>query len=204
MIVRDPDRRGDWNGWGLKIATIYLALTAINKGIVEYEFRGGLRDQGIPYEQVMTTPSFFNNVMWHGLAANDDTVWSGVISHLDGDLPLVLQRVPKRRELLNEFDTTVAVRKLLWFSQGFYRVTRREGELHFDDLHVGRRDAYAGEADADASVFSFRLIERPDEGRLGWETRRATDPEDFGMAFDQFLARLFGEPYAWEIRESGN
>lgn len=201
MIVRDPERSSAWNGWGLKIATGYLALTAINKGIIEYEFRGALQEQGIPYEHVMTTPSFFNNVMWHGLAADDDTVWSGVISHLDGDRPIVLQRVAKKTDLLAGIDTTEAVRKLLWFSQGFYRVTRREGELHFDDFHVGRQDAWAGDADADAAVFSFHLVERPDQGRLGWEMRRATEPEDFGAALDAFVDRVFGEPYAWEVRK---
>lgn len=201
MVVRDPVRSGRWNGWGLKLATGYLALTAVNKVIVEYQFREALDARQIPYERVMTTPSFFNNLMWHGLAANDDTVWSGIISHLDGDHPIVLQSVAKRRDLLAGIDTSDAVRKLLWFSQGFYRVTRRGGELHFDDLHVGRQDAHAGEADADASVFSFHILRQTDEGRVGFRARRATEPEDFGEGLDRFVDRVLGRPYAWEIRQ---
>lgn len=198
MILRDPDRSRTWNRRGLAIATAYLLLTGVNKVIIEHRFRAALEARNIPYEQVMTTPSFFNSIMWHGLAADDRTVWVATISHLDDDRPIALLSIDKNRDLLRPYDSTEAVRKLLWFAQGFYRVRERNGEIHFDDFHVGQRDAFSGGAEADASVFSFRLLDHPSDNRIGFEQREPTEPGDFGNALEEFVDRVGGERYGWE------
>lgn len=197
MIVRDPERSRRWNGRGLKIASIYLALTMVNKVIVDQTFRSALNDAGIPYERMMISPSFFNNVLWQGLAQNDHYVWSGVYSHLDDDRPIRFQQVAKRDDLLEPYRGSEAVEKLLWFSMGYHRVVEREGELHFDDYHVARMDALSGEATADVSVFSFRLLGL-DEGPVRFEQRSAEGEVDLGRAFDMFGDRIGGKRYPWE------
>ena len=84
---------------------------------------------------------------------------------------------------------------------GYYRVIERDGEIHFDDLHVARMDVFSGERDADVSVFSFRLLTEPKEGPVRFEVRSAEGPEDFGTTLDLFVDRMFGTPYPWEERQ---
>ncbi len=200
MIVRDPDRSARWNRRGLIVATTYLLLTGVGKLIVESEFRAALEREEIPYEKMMTNPAFFTTLLWQGLAENEEYVWAGMYSWFDTE-PVRFMRYPKRRDLIASSLDEVAIRKLLWFSMGYYRVIERDGEIHFDDLHVARMDVFSGERDADVSVFSFRLLTEPKEGPVRFEVRSAEGPEDFGTTLDLFVDRMFGTPYPWEERQ---
>ena len=198
MIVRHPERSRRWNRLGLIIATSYLIVTGVSKLWVDAQFRDALEAEGIPYESFMTSPTFFTNVLWTGHAQNDEYVWTGLYSYFDDDAPMRFLRYEKRRDLIEPSLDDEAVRKLLWFSMGYYKVTERSGELHLDDMHVARMDVYSGEKDADASVFSFRLYDDPDRGEMWFEQRSAEPPSDFGETLDLFVGRVLGERYAWE------
>lgn len=201
MIARDPERRARWNRRGLIVATAYLLLTGLNKLYIEHQFRAALDREEIPYDGMMTTPSFFNTILWHGLAENEEYVWAGMYSHFDDEAPIRFLRYEKRGDLIAPWLAEEAIRKLLWFSMGYYRVIERNGEIHLDDFHVARMDLFSGRRDADVSVFSFHILTEPEDRPVRFRQRSAEGPEDFGATFDLFVDRVLGRRYPWEERE---
>lgn len=155
MFYRQPSKRLRWNRLGLIVSTTYLVFTMGNKLYVESVLEDALQQNNIPYTNMMTTPTIFNNILWNGLAENDTAVWVGLYSILDNDKNVRFQRFSKKNELIDRNLQDTPVRKLLWFSQGYYFFEEKDSTLYFNDMHVGRRDAFVG--NSNAYIFRFRL-----------------------------------------------
>ena len=191
MIVRKPERRSVWNRWGVILSSAYLLLTMGNKLYVDSVFRGELQEQGIAYNQFMTTPTVLNNLLWTGLAANESRVWVALYSVFDGGQPVRFKTFEKRSEVIAESMNEPAIQKLLWFSQGYYTIEVSGDSTLFHDMHVGRRDAFIEEDSR--FIFSFLLLRDTLSDRY-------TDFRPLEMSFDvdsetwnRFWRRVWGE-----------
>lgn len=178
-------RRRSWgrrmNAIGLTLSTAYLAWSLGAKLYVEDLAGESLAFQGIDATSVLTTPTPFNTLLWRVLAMSDERYFEGFYSLLDGDRPIRFNAYPKRSELLDGLEDAWAVRRLQWFTKGFYRVERAGNDVLMTDLRMGLEPDY---------VFSFKIgeianphpvatgPERISVPRrldvLGWVWRRAT------------------------------
>lgn len=194
MFVRPGDKRARINRIGLIVASAYLGLTMINKVYVDSVFRAELERQGIVYDGYMSTPTIFNNILWNGLAENDSAVWVGLYSHFDDDGAIEFRKFEKRSDLIAGSMDQPAVSRLLWFSQGFYEVERDSAGLVFNDMHVGRVDAFVGEEGA--FIFRFRLLEGegvPPEITGFRQMETSLGGDDVGRSLGKFWDRILGE-----------
>lgn len=149
---------------GLLLSTSYLAFTLLSKFVVWQRFESSLAEHQISYQQMMTTPTPFNSLLWYCCVDSGDDVWMGYCSLLDpSQRKIHWQRLSKNRTLLPGFGEGAAGRRLLWFSRGYYRLLSVEGKPAFADLRFGRLSVGSGTDDAENPdyVFLFRL--QPEE-----------------------------------------
>ena len=154
-------RRRKLNVLGLSLSTAYLMWSAVGYIQARTAFAEALAERGIAYEQLYTTPTPFNTVLWMGLARADDQLWSGLYSLLDEDPDIHFRRIERNSHLIADKLDQEPVQRLLWFSRGYYRVEDRADGLYFNDLRFGRSDSFL---DSTGNyVFVFRLLQDPND-----------------------------------------
>ena len=179
-------RRFRINAAGLIISTLYLTWGMSVKLFVHSAFKQGLASQGIQTEQVLTSPTPFNTVLWQGLTIENDTLQAGLYSILDDRPPNRFTAVPRRSHLLNGHRKDRAVSRLLWFSKGWYAVEEDSLGLTFADYRFGRSDSWLH--DDGTPIFHWRLIPDSTGAYTSFQqlpTLFSTRGDAFGELFDR-------------------
>ena len=183
------------NMTGLLISTTYLMLTIPSKMLAQQAFSVGYEQAGIPVERTFTKPTAFNNVLWQSVGETEDAFYVGSYSHFDGRAPTSFERIPKRHGLLDDLPDTQALKRLRWFSRGYYTVSQdSNGTLYVHDLRFGRSDM--GLSTEGEPIFTFRLQQDPDTGAVvGFEQDRPDLQTDREL-LARFWDRIWGNPNA--------
>jgi inner membrane protein len=150
IMTRDTDRGHLVNRGGLAVSAVYLSWTVMAKVIVERNIAAELQTQNISYEQIFTTPSPFNSLLWRAVVTDDTGYYEGFYSVLDKPARIGFQHYPSDEELLNGIEDYWPVHRLKWFSRGFYSVSQRENDIVISDLRMGIEPNY---------VFRFKVGE---------------------------------------------
>ncbi|MCK9469476.1 MAG: metal-dependent hydrolase [Porticoccaceae bacterium] len=175
---------------GLLLSTLYLAMTLVNKQLVEAQFRQGLTAAGIAPQRLFVKPTIFNNLLWRGIAENDSGYLVGFFSLRDSEPPQDFIAFSRNAELLHDYRDTPLVHDLLRVSDGYYQVIEENGELLFRDLRYGQ--AFEWLQDDRPHVFTYRLvIENGALMDLETLTLRV-DKERDQKTFKALLARALG------------
>lgn len=154
----ETGRRGRPNRIGLALSSLYLVWSLGVKVFVDRSFREALDARGIVPERVMTNPTPLNTVLWMGMAEANDTLWIGLQGVFDRGPTTALVPVPRRSALLDAHRSDRAVRRLEWFSKGWWAAEETpDGPLYVNDLRFGRTDAFMDESGE--YIFRFRLQE---------------------------------------------
>ena len=149
-MTRDNDRGHLVNRAGLIISSVYLGWSLVAKTVVESSFSSALRDQGIAYERMFTTPAPFNTLLWRAVARDENGYYEGYYSLLDDNNDIRFSYYPSREDLLPQIADHWPVQRLQWFSHGFYSVAERQGDIVISDLRMGLEPYY---------VFQFKIGE---------------------------------------------
>lgn len=197
---RNPDRRRFFNLAGLALSSLYLAVGVGSKFTAEAAFERSLRAQNIAFDRLYSSPTPFNIVLWAGLAEDraNDRIWVGLYSHLDDPGPIAFQELEKNSGLIAHARESMPLRRLFWFSRGWYRVTRVEERLVFNDLRFGRSDGWLDEDGR--YIFAFELIDDPPGSRRFVSFRR----DYFGLSADRGGFGRLGRRILGERTESAN
>lgn len=201
LALRHPPnahRRRMLNSLGLGLSTIYLLLTFANSLHVRATFATALDRQEIAHQRLFATPTPLNNALWMGIAEQGDSLYIGHYSLFDGKPPEHFRRIGKNTDLIaNQLDQR-PLRKLLWFSRGYYQVTQEADEIYFNDLRFGRSDIWLEERGD--YIFSFRLLPNPQD------TEQIVDfaqrPPAFALGSEllhRFWRRVRGHHHAGEF-----
>lgn len=150
------------NWLGLALSTCYLAWTVGAKWHVEQVARESLASQGIAYEHLLTVPAPFNSLVWRVLATHSNGYYDGFYSLLDENRHIAMQSFPSSPQLLTGIEDHWPVRRLQWFTKGFYSVSRVGQNVIITDLRMGLEESY---------VFRFKIAE------FGNPHAKATIPE---------------------------
>ena len=178
------------NRVGLGLSTIYLLLGVVNQSHVKSAFAAALEDQQLAYDRLFATPTPLNNLLWMGVADDGDHMWIGLRSLFDQDSHIQFHRIEKNQNLIATMLEEEPVKKLLWFSRGYYTITTSEGELDFNDLRFGRSDSWL--TPAGRYVFSFRLLRDQDDPSTVTDFRRRSPDFSRNDLFSLLWERIKG------------
>ncbi len=129
LVRREPSRALRWNAAGLALSTAYLAWTVVAQAHVEGIVNRAVAASGSAGDRVLVTPTPLNSVLWRVVVMDDDGYREGYHSLLRDDAPIVLTRHPSEPRLLDSLHDDWSVRRLAWFSKGFYAVSEAPADL---------------------------------------------------------------------------
>jgi len=175
VMTRQSDRGHLVNRYGLILSSIYLGWTLVAKTVVTGNFEQALRDQGIEYQKIFSTPAPFNTLLWRAVVRDEGGYYEAYYSLLDADNDIRFSYYPSRQELLVDIADHRPVRQLQWFSRGFYSVSERQGDIVISDLRMGFEPSY---------VFQFKV------GEISNPHPKPTVPEQIPADRDLSLLRL--------------
>lgn len=126
----------------LALSSAYLLWSVGAKLHVEQLARKTLNAQGITYSRLLSTPGPFNTVLWRLIAMDDRGYYEGWYSLLDNKPAVTFTHYPSDVALLRGIEEDWAVRRLQWFTHGFYSVTRVADAVVITDLRMGWEPEY--------------------------------------------------------------
>lgn len=100
------------------------------------KFEAALNNQQIGYAQLDTRPSPMNTVLWSANVETEDAYLLGNYSFFD-TRPISFVSYPKNHKLLGELIENEKVQRMIRISEGWYIVTKENGQLYFNDLRFG-------------------------------------------------------------------
>ncbi|MEM8966063.1 MAG: metal-dependent hydrolase [Bacteroidota bacterium] len=141
FFARKSPHRKQVNRWALILSTAYLAITVFIKLHVRQVVQENLATQSISHGKFLTSPTFFNNVLWSVIVKQEDQYQVGYYSLFDSDRALQLKTIPQQAELLQAYtedlETQEKVAGLINFTEGFYALRPHDKGAQFNDLRFG-------------------------------------------------------------------
>jgi inner membrane protein len=166
------------NTVGLAVSSLYLTWSGLAQAHVEQIVRAQLAQQGQSGAAFFVTPTPFNTVAWRIVVMRDDGHAEGFYSFFDADRHIEFDAFASQRALAPQLGNNPALRRMAWFTHGFYSLREVQGRAILADLRMGQEPGY---------VFQFVLAQR--DGAL-WNTIK---PEPIGYRGD--VARAL--PWLW-------
>jgi len=167
----------------LVISSLYLAWCAGAKLHVHQTVTQSLAREATAYERFLTVPAPFNTVLWRVLVMADDGYYEGFYSLLDKSGDISFTYYPSRGNLLENLGDHWPVKRLQWFTHGFYAVKKIDRAIVISDLRMGLEPDYifqfkVGEIGNPHPVptQSARISAERGLDRLSWVWRRIWDP----------------------------
>lgn len=164
---------------GLAAAGAYLALGLAAKAHVDSVVRETLAASPAKAQAILTTPAPFNILLWRIVVVDPDGYLEGYYSLLDAGRRPVFDRHASHPALLDDIADSRDVRRLKWFTKGFYRVRQLDGLIVMTDLRMGGEPYYA---------FSFVVGEYSDDEARSVPAKRL----DRGMPHPREIGALLG------------
>jgi len=165
LFPGEPRAKMFRNSAGVIVSSAYVLLTLLLKFATLPAFERALEQQNILYTRMMTTPTPFNSLLWRALVEDEEGYWIAYRSVFDKRSDVRFWRVPRNEKLLTGFEEERALRMLLWFSDGWYSVSRDERGLLFHDLRFGEVDTAvpsnsfgSGDPRNLSYMFTFKLV----------------------------------------------
>ncbi len=182
---KGSSKRQQYNNLGLIVSSVYLLITLGLKGITYLKFEDALHEQGISYNEIQTKPSPFNTILWTANVELEDSFLIGDYSFFDSQ-PISFQKYFKNHELLGPLRSNDKVQRLIEISKGWYTITKKNGDLFFNDLRFGVLDPNSEDP---SFVFSYKLIEQ--NGKVTVEEVER-NPEEAKKLLSTLGDRIFG------------
>ncbi|MCJ0974463.1 metal-dependent hydrolase [Pseudomonas sp. PS1] len=120
----------------LSVSTLYLATTLAGKQMAERRVETVLADQGIQAEQLFSTPTPFNSLLWRVIVIEGDDYHEALVSWFDRQPPQLV-RIPRGTALASVLSESPQHARLTWFTGGVMRYDEIDGRLLVTDLRLG-------------------------------------------------------------------
>lgn len=129
-------KRAFYNKLGLWISSSYLALTFVLKGLAFMQFSNTLETQGVNYTDLDTRPAPLNTILWAANVDTEDAYLLGDYSFFDAQ-PITFNSYAKDHHLIDSIRGNERVERMIRISQGWYTISKQDGNLYFNDLRFG-------------------------------------------------------------------
>ena len=140
-----------WNAVGLGVSSLYLAWSVVAQAQVVQIVRKQLGQQGQSSAAFFVTPTPFNTVAWRIVVMRDDGHAEGFYSFFDADRHIAFDTFASQPALAPQLGDNPALRRMAWFTHGFYSLRDVDGRAILADLRMGQEPGY---------VFQFALAQR--------------------------------------------
>ena len=138
IFFRKHNKRKHWSVAAIGWCCCYLAVSLVNKGIVERDIAVIARQQGIQYRRHFTTPTPMNSLLWYVVLENDKGYYTGYRSVFDSKTEQEFYFSPRNDSLLLPVKDLDELHQLVRFSQGYYTIEKWKDKLVFNDLRFGQ------------------------------------------------------------------
>lgn len=137
---------------GVGVSSIYLLITFFVKWDVQNKFRESLQHQHIAYDELNTTPTILNGILWSANAFNDSMIYIGEYSYFNKTIPIEWVAYHRNLNDIKNFDCD-GMHSMQWFAEGNYFVEQPASDtLIFYNTKWGRM-RYDATTAHDAFVF---------------------------------------------------
>lgn len=182
---RGTKKRRNYNNLGLTISSAYLLLTLGLKGLSYLKFEQALDEHQVVYNGIETKPSPFNTILWTANVETENSFLIGDYSFFDTQ-PITFNSYPKNHHLLENLEQYDKVQRLIEITNGWYTVSKKNGEMFLYDLRFGVLDPNAEDP---TFVFTYQL--REENGTLSVE-KAERNPEEAKKLVSVLAKRIFG------------
>ena len=150
---RTSEKRHFYNKMGLMISSSYLVLTFLLKWLAFNKFEEALKTQNITYLQIDTRPSPLNTILWSANVQTEDAFLLANYSFFDTK-PVTFEKHKKNHHLLGSLAKNKTVKRMIFISEGWYTINKKDDELYFNDLRFGLLSIHPK---ADNFVFKYKI-----------------------------------------------
>lgn len=151
----------------------YMLFTFINKYNVHQKMADSLAEQHVAVDQISTSPTFFHNFLWEGIALTKDTIYFSEYSILQKENEIQWVAVPRHLELLESCPAQKEIEIIQWFSQGKYLAEQDTDTLRLYVGKWGRMDFRETEP-RKSIFFHFKIYDENGQ----WVAHQAEQPMD--------------------------
>ena len=120
----------------LLISSLYLGFTLGGKYMAERRVEAELVRQGIEAQQIFSTTTPFNSLLWRVIVLDGEDYHEALVSWFD-DTPPELARIPRGTHLAAALTDSQAHARLAWFSNGMLRYDQLGKQLVVTDIRLG-------------------------------------------------------------------
>lgn len=188
FMTRNTPKRKLFKNLGLGISSFYMVLTLANKVNIDHIFDQAYVHRNIQVTRSSAGPTILNNLLWSGVAEDEDNYYVGRYSIFDSDPNLhYLNIIPKNDSLHQAWSQNKDYQTLRWFSNGYLTPFVTDSMIYLADLRYGGlTDTIVGPQDM---IFNFKVIEENGENKF-LENREP--PDDIGKMYKQLIHRIKG------------
>jgi inner membrane protein len=126
---RNIEKALQFNTAGLVASTAYLLWSVAAQAHVEGVVHRATAGTPLAAAKVLVTPAPLNTLLWRVVVMDEEGYHEGYYSLFDQREILAFTLHPSRTELIAPLKDDWAVRRLAWFSKGFYRVDEGSVDL---------------------------------------------------------------------------
>lgn len=177
---------------GLGLSSAYMLAGFFIKAHVNAVFEDNFSRQQITVEQYMTTPMPLTEFLWVGYAQHDGQIYAGLYSIFDEDRHIAFQSTAMNEQLIKPYKDQLPVKRILWFSDGYYAASQSEDELFMHDLRFGRTNLWLNE-EPTPFVWNYRLQFNADSSKVTGFERKEPAFDFSGKQFSKLFERVIGK-----------
>ncbi len=169
FITKKPNLALRINTAGLIISSLYLIWSFGARDYVSSVAEKSLQNQNIPVSKTLVGPSPFNTLLWRIIGMTDTGYVEGVYSLLDESDEVKFNFYSSDQDLLNTISDDWNVKRLQWFTKGFYIVSNIDNKVVMTDIRMGVGDLY---------FFNF-VVGEIDKNTIRTTAVEKLEPEEF-------------------------
>ncbi len=178
-------RMGQVAAVALSLSTAYQAWCFAAQQMVAGQARELLRQAEISADRLLAIPTPFNSKFWRVIAIVDDRYLNIYLPVFGGPKDAVVYNHPRKLHLAGCVLGNQPYERVAWFSRGFYRLERRDGEIVISDLRMGMTPNY---------VFRYAVAKEAPAGTAAIPPRRLSGPRGSDEDVEWLLTNVFHGP----------
>ncbi len=159
---------------GIGVTSVYLIWSFVVQQQFHIKAKIQFLKNNTEFDRILVQPTPINTLLWRIVATNDEGYLVGYRSVFDEPGDIVFRQYDSDESLLEKIEEHPPVKRLKWFTHGFYRVFERDGKIVISDLRMG--------LEPDGYVFQFAVGERAPDGIQAITPERVEAPRSFDQA----------------------
>ena len=139
----------------LVLSSMYLCSSLILKVIIDDKVTTALSDRQIKVNNYISTPAPLTTLLWRVVVMSDGQYYVAYASVFDEPNEVTINAYNTTPSLLDDINNDWGIKRLQWFTKGFYNVRQQQSNIILSDLRMGMECNY---------VFNFVVGEKTDLG----------------------------------------